>query len=95
MENTAYYMSKRTWEKLNEEQRNAVTAAFQNASRSSFEVTEKLDKKYTQKLVEAGIEVISLTDAELAAIAAEVQAKTWPLLEEKLGADLLAQLKEG
>lgn len=94
VENTAYYMSKRTWEKLNEAQRNAVTGAFQDASRSSFEVTERLDKEYTQKLVDAGIEVISLTDAELAAIAAEVQAKTWPLLEEKLGAELLAQLKE-
>ena len=93
VENTAYYMSNKTWEKLDAAQREAVTAAFQKASKGSFEKTRALDSEYSQKLSEAGIEVISLSDAELSAIAAEVHAKTWPLLEEKLGADLLAQLK--
>ena len=93
VENTAYYMSNRTWEKLNDAQRAAVTAAFQSASQSSFEVTEQLDVEYTQKLSEFGVEVITPTNEELATIASEVQASTWPLLEEKLGADLLAALK--
>ena len=93
VENTAYYMSNRTWEKLDDAQREAVTAAFQRASVSSFEQTEALDVEYTRRLAEAGIEVIGLSDGELADIAAAVQATTWPLLEEKLGADLLAELK--
>lgn len=93
VENTAYYMAQSTWDKLDDTQRAAVISAFQKASQGSFGMTEQLDVEYTQKLTEAGIEVIALSDAELAAIAAEVQATTWPLLEEKLGADLLAALK--
>lgn len=93
VENTAYYMSKKTWEKLNEAQRQAVLAAFQKASSGSFRKTQELDREYTSKLVDAGIEVVALSDVQRSAIAAQVQAKTWPLLEEKLGKDLLEKLK--
>ena len=37
VENTAYYISNRTWEKLDDSQRDAVTVAFQKASIGSFE----------------------------------------------------------
>ena len=93
VENTAYYMSKKTWNKLNAEQRQVVLKAFQTASVSSFTKTEELDAKYTAKLSEAGIEVIAISDAQRDAIAAEVQAKTWPLLEQNLGKQLLDDLK--
>ena len=93
VENTAYYMSKKTWNKLDANQRNAVLKAFQTASEGSFAKTEELDTEYTAKLSEAGIEVIAISDAERNLIAAEVQAKTWPLLEEKLGKQLLDELK--
>ncbi len=93
VENTAYYMSKKTWDKLNDAQRQAVVEAFQRASAASFAKTQALDEEYSKKLSEAGIEVIALSDSERAAIAAQVQTKTWPQLEEKLGRDLLEQLK--
>ena len=93
VENTAYYISKKTWDKMDEGQQKAVETAFQKASASSFAKTQELDKVYTAKLKEAGIEVIALSDAERGAIAAAVQEKTWPLLEEKLGKDLLDELK--
>ena len=93
VENTAYYMSKRTWNKLDAAQRQATVAAFRKASEGSFRMTRTLDVEYTQKLSEAGIVVIALTDRELAAIAAEVRSRTWPLLEQRLGAELMAELK--
>lgn len=93
VENTAYYMSKKTWAKLDEKQRQAVVGAFQKASAASFDKTEELDRLYSEKLKADGIEVVALNDAQRTAIAAEVRAKTWPLLEEKLGKDLLERLK--
>ena len=93
VENTAYYMNKGTWEKLDAAQQDAVTAAFQQASAWSFEMTEQVDVEYTQKLAEHGVEVVAITDAERSAIAAEVLGQTWPLLEEKFGADLMEKLK--
>ena len=93
VENTAYYMSRKTWDKLNDAQRQAVEAAFQKASAASFAKTQELDTEYTAKLADAGIEVIALSDTERGTIAAAVQKNTWPLLEEKLGKDLLDELK--
>jgi TRAP-type transport system periplasmic protein len=93
VENTAYYMSKKTWAKLDDAQRQAVVAAFQKASADSFAMTEELDRLYTQKLAEDGIKVIALSDADRAVVAAAVRNSTWPLLEEKLGKELLDQLK--
>jgi len=93
VENTAYYMSKKTWAKLNDEQRKVMVSAFQEASKGSFMKTRELDEKYTAKLAAGGIEVVAITDAQRSKIAAEIQAKTWPLLEEKLGKALLDELK--
>ena len=93
VENTAYYMSKKTWGELDEPQRAAIVSAFQSASQASFSKTEELDTFYTAKLIEAGITVVAISDAERAAIASAVQAETWPLLEENLGKDLLDALK--
>ena len=80
VENTAYYMSKRK-PGISSTLSNVRSSwkAFQTASVSSFTKTEELDAKYTAKLSEAGIEVIAISDAQRDAIAAEVQAKTWPI----------------
>jgi len=93
VENTAYYMSKKTWDEIDEAQREAIVSAFQKASKASFSKTEELDTDYTAKLEEAGIMVIPLANEERDAIAAAVQAEAWPLLEENLGKDLLDALK--
>lgn len=93
VENTAYYISKKTWNNLDDAQRQAVLAAFQNASATSFTKTEEIDRTYTQMLADEGIEVIALSDAQRDVFAAEVRSKTWSLLEEKLGKELLEQLK--
>ena len=93
VENTAYYMNEGVWERLNAEQQEAVTAAFQKASAWSFDQTEKVDVEFTQKLTDYGIEVVAITDEERAAMGAEVLSQVWPLLEEKFGSDLMARLQ--
>lgn len=93
VENTAYYMSQGSWDKLSADQQTVIADAFGNAALKSFELSEATDKEFMGKLGESGIEVIALTDAERAAIADHIRATTWPKLEEAFGKDLMDQLK--
>ena len=93
VENTAYYISLKTWEKLSGDQQKVIADAFGSAALRSFEVSEATDKEFMSKLSEAGIEIIDLSDAERAEIAESIRAKTWPKLEEAFGKDLMDSLK--
>lgn len=93
VENTAYYMSQKSWDGLDAAQQQVIEAAFGKAASDSFDQSEATDKAFLAKLVEAGIEVIELDDAERKAIADHVRATTWPKLEEAFGRELLEQLK--
>ena len=93
VENTAYYMSKKSWDNLDEAQRTAVEAAFSEAALASFEVSEAKDSEFTQKLSDAGITVIELSDGERASIAEHVRETTWPKLEQAFGSELMNALK--
>ena len=93
VENTAYYMSAKSWDKLNDAQRQAVTDIFSKAALESFAHSEAADSEFMQKLTDAGVEVIMLSDAERKAIADHVRATTWPKLEDLFGKDLMDTLK--
>lgn len=93
VENTAYYMSKKSWDALDGAQKQAVEAAFSRAALASFDQSEAKDAEFTAKLSEAGVTVIELSDEERAAIAAHVRATTWPKLEEAFGKELMDALK--
>lgn len=93
VENTAYYMSQKSWDKLSADQQKVIEQAFGNAALKSFEASEATDKEFMGKLGDSGIEVIALTDAERSAIADHIRATTWPKLEQAFGKDLMDQLK--
>ena len=93
VENTAYYMSVKSWNKLDDAQKAAVESTFAAAALASFEASEAVDGEFMGKLSEAGITVIALTDEERGAIADHVRATTWPKLEEAFGKALLDELK--
>ncbi len=93
VENTAYYMSKTSWDELNAEQQKVIEDTFGKAAINSFASSEATDVEFMGKLAEAGVEVIALTDEERSAIAAHIRATTWPKLEETFGKDLMDQLK--
>ncbi|MDC0660831.1 TRAP transporter substrate-binding protein DctP [Leisingera sp. SS27] len=84
-ENTSYYISEKTWEKLNEEQRTAVQAAFTKASDDFFAYNRENDAVFEQKLIESGYTILKLSPAEQQAMASKVRAEIWPMLEDSVG----------
>ncbi|WP_282052015.1 TRAP transporter substrate-binding protein DctP [Phaeobacter inhibens] len=84
-ENTSYYVSEKTWEELNEAQREVVQAAFTKASDDFFAYNRENDAVFEQKLVESGYTILKLSPEEQEAMASKVRAEIWPLLEDSVG----------
>ncbi|KIC28996.1 TRAP transporter substrate-binding protein DctP [Leisingera sp. ANG-M6] len=84
-ENTSYYVSEKTWEKLNEAQREAVQAAFTKASDDFFAYNRENDAVFEQKLVDSGYTILKLSPEEQQAMAGKVRAEIWPMLEDSVG----------
>lgn len=87
-----YYISKKTWEKMDEAQQAAVTKAFDKAANDFFAWNKNNDAEYRAKLIEKGYEVLEPTDAEKEAMKAKVRAEIWPTAAETVGKDVLERL---
>ena len=93
VENTAYYASKKTWEKkLNAEQRKVVADVFAEAASKFVAWSRENDAANLKKLGEFGVKILPLSDAERKTIATEIRSVTWPKLEERLGKDILEKI---
>ncbi|UWR76411.1 TRAP transporter substrate-binding protein DctP [Phaeobacter inhibens] len=91
-ENTSYYVSEKTWEELNEAQREVVQAAFTKASDDFFAYNRENDAVFEQKLVESGYTILKLSPEEQEAMASKVRAEIWPMLEDSVGKDNIDRL---
>ncbi|UCH54053.1 MAG: TRAP transporter substrate-binding protein DctP, partial [Pseudomonadota bacterium] len=57
-------MSKKTWNKLNKKQQDALMAAGQKAEDYFFDEAKKLDSKMVEVYKKAGIEVVTMNEAQ-------------------------------
>lgn len=89
---TSYYASEKTWNKMNDEQRVAVQAAFTKASDDFFAYNRANDAEFGKKLEEKGYEVLALNADEQAAMAAWVRENIWPTMVDTIGQDTLDRL---
>ena len=89
---TTYYASQRTLDKMNDEQRAALSAAMSKASDDFFAYNRENDDVFGQKLIESGYTILSLNDEEQAAMAAHVQETIWPMMADSVGQDIIDRL---
>ena len=93
VEASTYYASKKTWEKLNDEQKAAVQAAIDRAAASFTDWARTNDAGYIQKLKAAGYEVLDLSNSERAALSKHIKDNVWPQIEKVVGKDIIDRLK--
>jgi TRAP-type C4-dicarboxylate transport system substrate-binding protein len=74
-----------TWDALSPEHQEVVREASTIVMEEGFANAQALDKLYVEKAKVAGISYVELSDAELAALAAVVRDKVWPMMEERIG----------
>ena len=93
VENTGFYISHATWNRLTPEQQTVMADAFTEASAKSFALSREVDEEYIGRLSEKGITVVPVSDQELADLASHVRETVWPVLEDKLGKEILDNIK--
>jgi TRAP-type C4-dicarboxylate transport system substrate-binding protein len=74
-----------TWDALSPEHQEVVREASTIVMEEGFANAQALDKSYVEKAKAAGISYVELSDAEIAALAAVVREKVWPMMEERIG----------
>ena len=92
IEGTTYYASNKTWEKMNDEQKAVVTAAFEKGSAEFTQWNRDNDDSFRAKLLESGYEILDPSAEEKAALVAHVRTNVWPLVGEIVGQDILDRL---
>lgn len=88
-ENNEILINKDKWESLSKEYQDILYAACMEECEKSFESAEEIDTQYCQKLEEAGIQVINLTDEEMAAVTKSVREHAWPSMESSLTKEVI------
>ncbi len=91
-ENTSYYVSDKTWEKLNDEQRVVVQEAFSKASDDFFAYNRENDAVFEQKLIDSGYTILKLSPEEQQEMVEKVRTDIWPMLEESVGKENIDRL---
>ncbi len=84
-------MSKRTWDKLNDAQREALRAAGEKAEAYFFDKARELDDNMVKVFREAGVEVVEMTDEEFDAWLEVAKTSAYKTFSEKVegGAKLI------
>lgn len=93
VEATAYVMSDKTWQELNDEQRKVVSDALAAASVDAINRAQAEDNDYLAKLTAEGIKIDDFSGPQAEKFIADVRAAAWPQLEDKFGPELVQCLK--
>ena len=94
IEASSFYASGKSWEKLNQEQRDVIRAAAQKAALAAIDKSWDRNEGFIDKLKEAGWEILEYNTEERAALVAHIQNNVWPDLADMIGQDIMDALTE-
>jgi TRAP-type C4-dicarboxylate transport system substrate-binding protein len=92
IEASSFYASGKSWEKLNQEQRDVIRAAAQKAALAAIDKSWDRNDGFIEKLKEAGWEILEYNTEERAALVAHIQNNVWPDLADMIGQDIMDEL---
>ncbi|MEQ8291273.1 MAG: TRAP transporter substrate-binding protein DctP [Roseovarius sp.] len=87
-------MNNDSFQSLSEEHQKVVQDAALTVMEEAFEQAQERDQYYIEQAKEAGMEYIEPSDEELAAMAKKVREKVWPLMEERIGSEIMDTIRE-
>lgn len=92
-ENASWLASAKFFDSLSAEDQALIEKTANELSLASFDASQEGDLEGLKLLEEAGVEVIRLTDEELAAWATHARTVTWPKLKDGLSAEIIEGLQ--
>lgn len=85
VEATAFYGSQKTWDKLNQKQKDVLEAATRKAANNIMNKAWERSQGFVDKMKEAGWEILDYTASERAAMVSHIKAKVWPSVAGTIG----------
>ena len=92
IEASSFYASGKSWEKLNQEQRDVIRDAAEKAALAAIDKSWDRNEGFIDKLKEAGWEILEYNTEERAALVAHIQNNVWPDLADMIGQDIMDEL---
>lgn len=93
-ENIGFFMSLDVFNGVPAEYQTMIEDAFMKEAMNSYRVAEELDTEAIENMEAYGIEIVYLTDTEMAAYIEHIQETTWPRLADNIGEETLNNLVE-
>ena len=93
-EHAFWLVNKQWWEGLHEAERNKMQAAVDETLQWVWQEAESIDNGFLEKVREAGINIIELSDEDLAKAKGILYKNEWPYMEEKVGTDIMKLVRD-
>lgn len=91
---TAFWLvNKGWWEGLSEENRDLLQSVADDSVLWSWDKAQSLSEEFLDKVRESGINVVELSDEQIAAAAKIVHETEWPKMEELVGSEIMVKLR--
>ena len=87
-------MNKTSYEKMSAADRKIALDTAQELSRKRFVEMKAADDRYLQIMRDKGVDVVILTEAELAKFADVARTEVWPKIADEVGPEVMAKLKK-
>lgn len=87
-------MNNDTFESLSEEHQKVVQDSALTVMEEAFEQAQERDQYYIDQAKQAGMQYIEPSDEELSEMAKKVREKVWPLMEERIGSEIMGTIRE-
>ncbi len=87
-------MNNQSWESLSEEHQEVVRESALTVMEEAFEQAQERDQYYIEQAKKAGMEYIEPSEEQLAEMAKKVRAEVWPLMEKRIGSEIMDTIRE-
>lgn len=93
-EQAAWVVNQQWWDGLSEENQQTILMARDEALSVAWEQAQDTSETFKSQIREAGVEIVELSDEELAQAEALARDEVWPWMEEQVGKELIDTVRE-
>lgn len=93
-EDAAWLVNQRWWDRLSEEDRNAILKARDAALQKAWEQARKTSQEFKDRIAkESSVKIVEMTAEETENAKKLSREKVWPWLEERVGKDVMDKVR--
>ena len=92
VEASSIYASQKTWDKLNQEQRDVIQVASRKAAQTTIDLAWKRSQGFIDQMKESGYEILDFTPAQRATMVSHIRQNVWPDLVDTIGKETMDKL---